>query len=51
MEEIGGELDEKWVEEEKSRKLGFCYRYVYLVDRPVVQSTGDTEMGEEPSLS
>ena len=46
MEQIGGELDEKWVEKEESKKLSFYCGYVYSVDWPVVQSTGDTENQE-----
>ena len=46
MEEIGDELDEKWVEGEESRKLSFCCKYVYSVDQPMVRSTGDTKNQE-----
>ena len=46
MEEIRGELDEKWVEEGKFKKSRISHQRVYPVDRPAARLTGHTKNGE-----
>ena len=49
MEEIGDDLDEKWIKEEESRNWVSATDYVYPVNQPVVRSTGYNEMEETQS--
>ena len=43
MEEIEDELDEKWIEKEKSQNSEMSALYVYPVNRPPARSTGHTK--------